>query len=189
MLSLTKKTDYALIALGYLAEQESGAIISAREIAERFGMPAALVMNILKTLHHGKLIHSTRGTKGGYRLTADLSKLSVHDLISVLEGPIRLAECIILDGDCRGKSSCKISRRCPIQAPIKALHRSMVAFLRDVPLTDVVKSGRRRSAVRESAGTETTTAGGRRTRGARTENPAQTECSPGDPAAVPSLES
>jgi Rrf2 family transcriptional regulator, nitric oxide-sensitive transcriptional repressor len=151
MLSLTKKTDYALIALGYLAEQEPGVIVSAREIAERFGMPAALVMNIMKTLHHGKLILSTRGTKGGYRLTADLSKLSVHDLISVLEGPIRLAECIILDGDCRGKATCKLSRACPIQAPIKSLHRKMVSFLRDVPLSDVVKTGHAKSGAREAA--------------------------------------
>ncbi len=139
MLSLTKKTDYALIALGYLSEQAPGTIVSAREIAERFGLPPALVMNILKTLQHGKLLTSIRGTKGGYRLIADLGRLSVHDLICVLEGPVRLAECIIVDGECRGKSTCKVSRACPIQIPIKALHRRMVSFLQDVPLTDIVR--------------------------------------------------
>ncbi len=139
MLSLTKKTDYALIALGYLAERPQ-AIVSAREIAERFGMPAALVMNVMKTMHHGKLIISTRGTKGGYRLLADLSKVSVHELISVLEGPIRLAECVMLDGECKGKHSCKLSRACPIQAPIKALHGRLVGFLRDVRLSEIVKT-------------------------------------------------
>lgn len=145
MLSLTKKTDYALIALGYLAERPH-LIVSAREIAERFGMPPALVMNVMKTMHHGKLIVSTRGTKGGYRLLADLSKVSVHELISILEGPIRLAECIILDGECRGKGCCKISRGCPIQAPIKALHGKLVNFLREVRLSDIVKTIAKASA-------------------------------------------
>ena len=139
MLSFTKKTDYALIALGYLAERPH-VIVSAREIAERFGMPPALVMNVMKTMHHGKLIISTRGTKGGYRLHADLNKISIHELISVLEGPIRLAECIMLDGEGKGKRACKLCRVCPIQAPIKALHGRLVGFLRDVRLSEIVKT-------------------------------------------------
>ena len=65
MLSLTKKTDYALIALAYLAERPDRTV-SAREIAGGFQMPVALVMNILKTLHHAKWLASTRGAKGGY---------------------------------------------------------------------------------------------------------------------------
>ncbi|MGA2497104.1 MAG: Rrf2 family transcriptional regulator [Tepidisphaeraceae bacterium] len=145
MFSLTKKTDYALIALCYLAERPH-VVVSAREIAERFGMPPALVMNVMKSMHHGKLLVSTRGTKGGYRLIADLGKVSVHDLILVLEGPIRLAECIILDGECKGKASCKISRGCPIQAPIRTLHGRLVSFLRDVRLSEIVRTIARASA-------------------------------------------
>lgn len=141
MLSLTKKTEYALIALGYLAEHRNQTV-SAREIAEAFNMPAALVMNILKTLHHANFLSSTRGTKGGYRLVADLGKLNMHDLIEVLEGPVRLAECVIIEneaGGC-GEGHCKIGRGCPIQAPIQALHSRLVGFLRDVSLGEVLQN-------------------------------------------------
>jgi Rrf2 family protein len=153
MLSLTKKTDYALIALGYLADHPD-TVVSAREIAEHYRMPAALVMNIMKTLHHGNMISSTRGTKGGYRLTADLSKVSMHDLICVLEGPIRLTECIVLDGESVETASCKIVRGCPIQKPIRNLHCRLVEFLREVKLSEIVQhghNGRGRAAQAELA--------------------------------------
>lgn len=146
MLSLTKKTDYALIALGYLAEHRNQTV-SAREIAEAFAMPAALVMNILKTLHHANFLSSTRGTKGGYRLTVDLRKISIHDLIEVLEGPVRLAECVIVDNESAGcgEGHCKIGRGCPIQAPIQALHTKLVGFLKDVTLAEVLNTSQKKA--------------------------------------------
>lgn len=151
MLSLTKKTDYALIALGYLAERRDKTV-SAREIAQAYAMPSALVMNILKTLHHATLISSTRGTKGGYRLVADLDKVSLYDLIETLEGPVRLAECVLLEGvHCEAQeriqqgtppddASCKIRQSCPIQTPIRTLHARLVKFLRDVKLADILSN-------------------------------------------------
>lgn len=139
MLSLTKKTDYALIALAYLAERPDRTV-SAREIAGGFQMPVALVMNILKTLHHAKWLASTRGAKGGYRLAADLTKVSMHDLIVILEGPVRLAECVLLEGECLGPECCKVGKGCPIQGPVTSLHHRMVGFLKDVKIVDVVKT-------------------------------------------------
>jgi Rrf2 family protein len=141
MLSLTKKTEYALIALSYLAEHQDKTV-SAREVAENYGMPGALVMNILKTLHHAKLLSSTRGTKGGYRLIADLSTISVHDLIGILEGPVRLVECA-LDGKTHEPRQCRIYPACPIQAPVHGLHAQMVKFLSETKLTDILSPKRR----------------------------------------------
>jgi len=145
MLSFTKKTEYALISLCYLAD-EPARTISAREIAEAYRMPTALVMNILKTLHHSGLISSTRGTKGGYRLQADLSEVSLRRLIGILEGPVRLAECV--EPGCQTtpgalEEPCKIASGCPIQGPIQALHAKLVSFLDEVNVADLVVSGQR----------------------------------------------
>lgn len=152
MLSLTKKTDYALIALCYLAERRNQTV-SAREVAEAFHMPAALVMNILKTLHHSGVLMSTRGTKGGYRLIADLARISVYDLIEMLEGPVHLTECSgppLGPGESR---NCKVGpSACPIQAPIHALHRKLVSFLKEVKVADVVLNGQRITTPLEYAG-------------------------------------
>ena len=146
MLSLTKKTDYALIALGHLAANP-GRTVSAREVAERYLMPGALVMNILKDLHHGRFLASTRGTKGGYRLSCDLEAASLYDLITLLEGPIRLAECVLAEhddaGQCPQGAPCRIAGNCPIMGPVAALHARLVGMLTEVKLADVLLPGRR----------------------------------------------
>ena len=151
MLSLTKKTEYALIALGYLAEHP-GKTVAAREVAEAHHMPGPLVMNILKTLHHAGLVGSTRGTKGGYRLTADLGEVSLHRLIEVMEGPVYLTECAApqppagceagSEGDCQ-RSGCRVRGACPIVGPVLALHRRFVGMLEDVKLADLLAGGQK----------------------------------------------
>lgn len=142
MLALTKKTEYALIAIRYLAERPNQTV-SAREIAEAYGMPGALVMNILKTLHHASLLSSTRGTKGGYRLIAELDNVSVRDLIGVLEGPVQLVECAGLSTACAqpqvGSFNCKVGPGvCPIQPAVHALHEQIVGVLSKVKLSEVL---------------------------------------------------
>jgi Rrf2 family protein len=142
MLSLSKKTDYALIALAYLAERPSG-IASAREIAAARNLPAALLMNILKELHHIGIVRSTRGSQGGYELAIDPSTISLHDLIVAMQGPVKLVECAgeatpcthdnIADAD-----ACRVSGHCAVQAPLQALNDRLVRFLQDVQLSDVI---------------------------------------------------
>jgi len=51
LFALTRKTDYAIIALSHMAGHE-GSVCNAREIAERYRVPTALLMNVLKTLCH-----------------------------------------------------------------------------------------------------------------------------------------
>jgi Rrf2 family protein len=136
MLSLTKKTEYALIALSYLSER-TDRTVSAREIATAFEMPAALVMNILKTLHHNEVLTSTRGTKGGYRLASELSSITMHELIGMLEGPVKLTECSPTECRSHEPRSCKV-KGCPVSVPIQALHTRLVGYLKDVRLSDIL---------------------------------------------------
>ncbi|HET6249967.1 MAG TPA: Rrf2 family transcriptional regulator [Tepidisphaeraceae bacterium] len=145
MLSLSKKTDYALIALAYLAERP-GRVAPAREIALARNLPAPLLMNILKDLHHHGLLRSTRGVKGGYELAVDPAAYSLHDLIVALEGPVRLVECVDSEQSCHHDDeteadACRVNGRCAVQAPLQALHHRLVRFLREVKLSDVVVSG------------------------------------------------
>ncbi|MGB9625707.1 MAG: RrF2 family transcriptional regulator, partial [Phycisphaerae bacterium] len=79
MLALTKKTEYALIALTCLARAESR-WVSAREISAQYGIPLALLMNILKTLAQSGLIRSVRGARGGYVLARPASDISVETI-------------------------------------------------------------------------------------------------------------
>ena len=140
MLSLNRKTDYALIALAHLADR-AGQWASAREIAAVSDVPQPVLMNVLKTLHQGQILRSSRGSRGGYRIAADLERLSLFDLIRVLENADVEAQSAT-DGEpaCCGRY--KINRSGP-HGPVHAFHHKLRQFLKTVKLSDLVLPGRR----------------------------------------------
>jgi Rrf2 family protein len=139
MLSLNRKTDYALVALADMADRpEQWA--SAREIAERSDVPSALLMNVLKTLHQAGILRSTRGSRGGYRIVADLERLSLFDLVRVLEKTESAPEADGGEPACCGRY--KISHS-GLHGPVHAFHQHLRQFLRSVMLSDLVLPGRR----------------------------------------------
>ncbi|NQU76949.1 MAG: Rrf2 family transcriptional regulator, partial [Planctomycetes bacterium] len=75
MLSLTRKTDYALLALTHLAA-EPAAVISAREMAEQYCLSQPLLMNVLKQLSASGLVSSVRGARGGYTLAKSAEQIT-----------------------------------------------------------------------------------------------------------------
>ena len=89
MLRLSKKSDYALIAMKHLAlRPESGASSSAREISEAYDIPLELLAKVLQRLVRARLLVSVQGTRGGYRLGRSASTISVADVIQAVDGPV-----------------------------------------------------------------------------------------------------
>lgn len=145
MLALPRKTDYALIALSYLAERPQR-VASAREIAEAHNVPCSLLMNVMKDLHAGGLVSSTRGAKGGYQLSADLQATSLYDVLTLTNGEPQLTQCcqnLSSAGPLEGQSVCQVSDGCPVRQPLRALHLRLARFLKEVKLADLLVPGRR----------------------------------------------
>ena len=138
MLRLTKKTDYGVIALIYLCTQRDR-IVSAREIADKFGLPLPILSNILKALSRRELIRSVRGTNGGYQVVQSPERIRLTQVIEALEGPIHLTECLGHDG--RDDScSCQIMLRCPIWKPLSIVHRRVEDLLDAVTIASLTPS-------------------------------------------------
>jgi Rrf2 family protein len=143
MLCLSKKTEYALAALAYLAER-SHRVASAREIAQAQALPPQLLVKILKCLQHHGILQSTRGVRGGYKVIANLNETSLFDLVAMMECPDRPGiECGCMDHAADPMSRVKLSRSGPAHGPAMALQYRLVRFLKDVPLSDLVLPGRR----------------------------------------------
>jgi Rrf2 family protein len=141
MLSLTRKTDYALLALTYLAGAGQ-AVVCAREIAERFAVSPALLMNVLKQLSASGLVQSVRGSHGGYALARPAAQITLAELIDATEGPVRLAPC--QGGPDKGAVSlCDLGPQCPIHEPLSWLHGRLLGFFRNITLAELVGPGGR----------------------------------------------
>ncbi len=135
MLSLTRKTDYALLALAYLAG-ESASIVSAREIAARYRVSRSLLMNVLKQLSASGLIRSVRGAHGGYALARPAEEITLAEVIGVIEGPVRLAPCTG-GGDEEVDPVCNALDNCPMHGPLNWLHLRLQDFFENVTLAEM----------------------------------------------------
>src|SRR3954471_9544863 len=93
MLRLSKKADYALMALKHLATHTDVVSVSAREIAEAYDIPVELMAKVLQRLARRGLLSSHQGTRGGYRLAKAPSAISVADIIQAIDGPLTVTAC------------------------------------------------------------------------------------------------
>src|SRR5438128_4159464 len=106
MLRLSKKADYALIAMKHLAVRGDRASSSAREIAEQFDIPIELMAKVLQRLVRRGLLASHQGTRGGYQLARGPSDISVADVIQAIEGPVTVTACSTEESQCMQYSKC-----------------------------------------------------------------------------------
>lgn len=132
MLTLTRKTEYALIAVCHLAHAGQR-VTSARDIAEQHGIPLPLLMNVLKRLNRTGHVNSVRGARGGYLLALPPSQISLAALIEAVEGPVHLVRCANPDKNGR---ACTLARPCPIRASVRKIHEQLRRLLDGISIAD-----------------------------------------------------
>lgn len=143
MLNLTRKTDYALVALAYLAQRRTAGevAVSARRIADTFDLPLPLLMNILKELAHAKVLTATRGSAGGYTLARDAGQISLLEVITALEGPVQFAQCTdAIPGSTILGQGCVVASKCIIRDPVRRIHDRIRNLLEEITIADLVDS-------------------------------------------------
>jgi len=156
MLSLTRRTEYAVIALCYLA-QNKDRICAAREIADQYNMPSALLMNVLKALSHSDLVNSTRGARGGYQLGLPEGAITLSSVILAVEGPVQIVPCaghaenedsaepegngkeLLALGAKSAPESCEMMGLCPIKIPVQRIQSRLEELLNEITLADMLE--------------------------------------------------
>ena len=113
MLRLSKKADYALMAMKHLAVKTGSAAssrpsTSAREIAEQYDIPIELMAKVLQRLARSGLLTSHQGTRGGYTLSKPTAAISVADIIQAIDGPLTVTACSTEDEQCEQFTKCNV---------------------------------------------------------------------------------
>ncbi len=140
MISLTRKSDYALVAMAGLATRP-GERASARALAERLGLPRPALRNILKELAQHGLIVSEQGARGGYRLACDPAGVTVADVVEAMEGGARLTPCCPPESPDapEGASACRLESSCLIKSSVRGLHDRLNDVLRGTTIADLLR--------------------------------------------------
>ena len=131
MLRFTKRADYGLMAVHYIAAHGDDGAVSAKRIAEQFNIPQERLAKILQRLAKKKLITSHNGPKGGYVLTRAPGEITVGQVVRALEGPVRIVSCMVEDDDCPQFSRCNLRR------PVQKIQASISSVLDTMTMAEL----------------------------------------------------
>jgi Rrf2 family protein len=129
MLKLTRKSEYGLIALLHIDARQDGGLVTAKEIAETYQLPAELLGKVLQSLAREGLAESVQGAKGGYRLNIPIESVSLGEVIEKLEGPIVITPC------CDGSMDCRQVKTCNIRNPVQRIQEEVREFFYSLSLS------------------------------------------------------
>ena len=137
---LSQTVGYAIIAMGYLAEQEDGGPVLVKEISAATGVPSAYLAKIVNTLSRKGLVNTQRGIRGGVTLARPANAVSVYDLCKIFDDPVCEDRCML------GLAQCTDERACPAHEYWKAQRTQSQEYLANMTLADVghFEAGQRR---------------------------------------------
>ena len=130
---ISTRGRYALKIMLDLALQPEGEYISLRGVAERQGVSAKYLEQIIAMLSNGKLIKSSRGKSGGYMLTRPPSEYSVGEILRATEGSLAPISCVE-----DSPNKCTQSGCCPTLFFWEGLNRTINDYIDSTTLEDVV---------------------------------------------------
>ena len=92
----------------HLAANAARDAVSARELAETYGIPPELLAKVLQKLVRARLLDSQQGIRGGYGLARAAALMSVAEVIQAVDGPLTVTACSEDDHSCDQYAKCNI---------------------------------------------------------------------------------
>jgi FeS assembly SUF system regulator len=133
MLKLSKKADYALIAVRHLATHGVEQSHSASDIAETYGISAPILAKVLQRLAKHGLVTARHGSSGGYQLARHPKDISALEVISAVDGPLMITSCVTSHG------ACDQSNTCTVREPLRKVNESISQVLRAITISQMTE--------------------------------------------------
>ncbi len=138
MLKLSKKGQYGVRAMFELARNFKNGPLSIKEIAARQGVSVSYLEQLLNQLRKAELITSQKGPGGGYVISRKPDEISVGMILSSLEGPVAITQCLDPEAD-----DCKRVEGCVARLLWKSLGEKIEDFLDTINLNDLLREERK----------------------------------------------
>jgi Rrf2 family cysteine metabolism transcriptional repressor len=131
MLRITQRSEYAIQALLELALRPAAEPVTIANIAVAQRIPQKFLAVILARLRQAGLVVSERGTRGGYRLARAPRKISVGQVVRLLDGPVQPGSPRVTDRTSDSEGALPHLRRQIAQAVDNVLNQTTLADLLD----------------------------------------------------------
>lgn len=124
MMELTRKGEYAIRGIVYLASQPASQVCLLSEIAAAVDVPQTFLAKIFQQFSKIGLVKSFRGTGGGFVLGRSADQISLLEVVEAVEGPIVPNRCVASGGDCNRAATCNVH---PVWFSVQTQVRSTLA--------------------------------------------------------------
>lgn len=129
MIKISKLADYSIHIIHALMSETE--YTSAAKIAQKTLIPEPTVSKILKKLTHSHLVMSTQGSTGGYQLSKSAEKISLAELITVMDGKPAMTEC------CKKEYDCARDHVCGQQSNWKKINKIVFSVLENISVKEM----------------------------------------------------
>lgn len=119
-LIFSRACEYGLQAMLYIATKRTNERVMAREIAEALQIPVHYLAKILEDLSHGGLLISHKGAGGGFALGKPATKISLLDIVNIIDGPEFIDTCAL------GFPGCSELNPCPAHPAWKKIKAEII---------------------------------------------------------------
>ena len=135
MLKLSKKSEYALMAVRYLAINSNGNYSTARDISQYYDIPYELVAKVLQQLVKKSIISSYQGVRGGYSLAKTPDKISLMEIISAIEDNYQITNCM---NEKSSQNDCSHFDCCMIRDPLIKVQREIDKVFQNMKVNQIL---------------------------------------------------
>ncbi|MCU0837629.1 MAG: SUF system Fe-S cluster assembly regulator [Rhodospirillales bacterium] len=132
MIRLSRLADYGVVLMVQLASERS-AVVTAHDLSAVSRLPLPTVSKLLSAMARAGLLEALRGAKGGYRLARAAEDITLADIVSAVEGPIALTQCLEF-----GPGHCEVERICPSQRGFRLVNDAVSKAFAAVTLAELV---------------------------------------------------
>lgn len=130
-----RKLEYALITLQYLKKKKQGELAPVKEVCETLNLPFDDTSRVMQAMAQGGLLKSEQGSRGGYLLVKDLSRVSFLDLSEMITGHLQVVKCL---GDNR---PCDLESHCTIKKPAQFFQNQLKKFYQKLSVKEILEEG------------------------------------------------
>lgn len=128
MFHISRKADYAIRGMVYLACKPAGEMSSLKDIAQFAEASPTFLAKIFQQFNKMGIVKSYRGAGGGFLLGRPARDITLLDIVEAVDGLVLINRCVL------GKGTCNRDETCPVHPVWKDIQQKMKRLLDDVTL-------------------------------------------------------
>jgi Rrf2 family protein len=132
MLKLSKKAEYAILAVQYLAENP-GDKLNAKEIAQNLELSFEFLSKTMQSLMKSGLVNSIQGVKGGYVLSKPANSITLMEIMNATDEKIGIVNCMNIEDD-----DCNRNDKCAIKNPMHKIQKLIDGIFVNTTIYDLI---------------------------------------------------